>query len=536
MELKPNLKRVFSLFLSLVMVVGILPGAAFARTAAAPVYDFGPAGYVGHLTPGIYDLTVQMKKDDNHNKDSMAAGCIKGGSLEVMKNGDAYVSLTLGSHTMMGLTAFASNWQIYNEFNTTSALINADIVTKDGSGNVTEIRFKLPYTDQAGIYAKMHVQAGLINMDPSAFLKMLFHQAKHNSVKEAAKLDAIIAALGEVTLGSEAAITEARNSYDWLVAESKALVKNLSVLTAAEARLAELKDTRPESPLFDLYGSSMTLGSSLRMEFYVEDSKLAATEGVYAVITKSFADGHTSEIRVPYAKWLDRADTPGVKYIPFDGVAAKEMMDRFTVQIFDKDGKALSEVYTDSIQDYALRMLRKENKAALKTLLVDMLNYGAEAQKQFRYDEAHLANAALTAEEQKLATQSIRMENRLVSGKNYAGTAPSLNNNIRLSLYFTGSGEGLTAVASYVDHYGKPQTVEVKEFDASWTGHYGVHVDTLAVADFARPVEIQVRNAQGEVLASATDSIASYAARMSKQNDIYEAMVKFGASSYAFFH
>ena len=253
----PHFKRILSLFLTLVMVLGMLPTAAFAAqdetvtpdvlltapaaAEPAPVYDFGPEGYVGHLIPGIYDLTVQMKKADNHSKDSMAAGVIKASTLEVMNSGDAYVNMKLGSHTMMGLTAFASDWQIFNEHNITSAATAAEIVTKDGKGNVTEIRFKLPYTNQAGVYARMHVQAGLINMNPEALLKMLFHQAKHNSAAEAAKIDAMIAALGDVTLADEAAVIEARKACDWLVPESRKLVKNEAALTAAEGKLAELK-------------------------------------------------------------------------------------------------------------------------------------------------------------------------------------------------------------------------------------------------------------------------------------------------------
>ena len=54
-------------------------------------------------------------------------------------------------------------------------------------------------------------------------------------------VDAKIAALGEITLESEADIKAAREAYTGLTEAQKALVKNLSVLEAAEAKLAELK-------------------------------------------------------------------------------------------------------------------------------------------------------------------------------------------------------------------------------------------------------------------------------------------------------
>ena len=50
-----------------------------------------------------------------------------------------------------------------------------------------------------------------------------------------------INAIGTVTLSSEAAILDARSAYDALTADQKALVTNLSTLTAAEAALDQLK-------------------------------------------------------------------------------------------------------------------------------------------------------------------------------------------------------------------------------------------------------------------------------------------------------
>ena len=52
-----------------------------------------------------------------------------------------------------------------------------------------------------------------------------------------------ITAIGTVTLESESAITEARAAYDALTDAQKALVSSLSVLTAAEAKLQELKNS-----------------------------------------------------------------------------------------------------------------------------------------------------------------------------------------------------------------------------------------------------------------------------------------------------
>ena len=64
----------------------------------------------------------------------------------------------------------------------------------------------------------------------------------------AENVDKLINAIGTVTLDSENAIKAARAAYDALTAEQKALVKYYNVLTAAEAKLAELKQAAGEDP------------------------------------------------------------------------------------------------------------------------------------------------------------------------------------------------------------------------------------------------------------------------------------------------
>jgi len=61
---------------------------------------------------------------------------------------------------------------------------------------------------------------------------------------KAAEVAALIEEIGEVTLESEEKITTVRAAYEALTDSQKAYVENLEVLTAAEARLQELKDDR----------------------------------------------------------------------------------------------------------------------------------------------------------------------------------------------------------------------------------------------------------------------------------------------------
>ena len=135
-----------------------------------PTYEFGTQKVA--LKPGQYDLPVSLMNAGKLEKPSMAAAAVKGGVLEVMDNGDAFVNVKLGPVKMMGMTGWSSDWQIYNDYTVESALTPAEVIAQDESGNVTEIRFQLPYTDKDGVYAQMHVAA--MNMTSDGYLKLDF--------------------------------------------------------------------------------------------------------------------------------------------------------------------------------------------------------------------------------------------------------------------------------------------------------------------------------------------------------------------------
>ena len=296
MKRTSHTQRILSMLLAVVMLFGLMPTAAFAAqpgpdallTPAAqippvPQFDFGPAGSSGacQLIPGIYNLPVAMKKADKPAEDSMAGGCIKGGKLEILPDGTAFVNLKLGSHTMMGLTAWASDWQIFNEHNVTSATTAAEIVAKEGN-NVSEIRFALPYTNQDGVFAQMHVKAGPINMDPKAFLKMQYHQATHDNVAEAARVTAQIAAVGQGSLENELDVIAARTSYEWLVPESRQLVENEAALLAAEANIAALKQAAGDKALAAAVDEKIAALGEITLE---KEAEVQAARAAYENLT-----------------------------------------------------------------------------------------------------------------------------------------------------------------------------------------------------------------------------------------------------------
>ena len=115
-------------------------------------------------------------------------------------------------------------------------------------------------------------QAQVTNYD-----KLTAAEARLTDLKAAKAVDDMIDAIGEVTLESEEAIAAARAAYEALTEAQQAEVKSYDKLTAAEARLAVLKPAKPVEKLIDAIGE-VTLGS---------ESAIAAARTAYDNLTEA---------------------------------------------------------------------------------------------------------------------------------------------------------------------------------------------------------------------------------------------------------
>ena len=102
-------------------------------------------------------------------------------------------------------------------------------------------------------------------------------EARLADLKAAKAVDDMIDAIGEVTLESEGAIDAARAAYEALTEAQQAEVKSYDKLTAAEARLVVLKPAKPVEKLIDAIGE-VTLGS---------ESAIAAARTAYDNLTEA---------------------------------------------------------------------------------------------------------------------------------------------------------------------------------------------------------------------------------------------------------
>lgn len=128
---------------------------------------FGSLGK--ELEAGTYTLPIGMKNAADITKDSMAGSCLQGAAITVSADGSAKVTVDLTAVSVMGQTAWASDWKIFKEQNTSSDTVDAEVTKTDADGNVTQIAFTLPNNHADGVYVSMNAMGGRVMQAYLAF-------------------------------------------------------------------------------------------------------------------------------------------------------------------------------------------------------------------------------------------------------------------------------------------------------------------------------------------------------------------------------
>lgn len=151
--------------------------------------------------------------------------------------------------------------------------------------------------------------------------------------------------------------------------------------------------------------TNLNLGNNLDINFYIAMSKLPAnTENLVAKFIRTYADGSTAQTEVPFSSWV----VDGSYYrFTYAGIAAKEMCDNVTVQIFDGN-TAVSVAFTESIQKYAQRLFDWDGAEAKDfKMMISLLDYGTTAQEYLNYNTINLANSIVTQTHKNKAEQAV---------------------------------------------------------------------------------------------------------------------------------
>ena len=283
---------------------------------------------------------------------------------------------------------------------------------------------------------------------------------------------------------------------------------------------------------FAFYGSNVTLGNELDLNFAVEKDILP--DGAYGKI-------NGTEVKWTYQKQPDGTE---LMLLTYSGLAAKEMGTEVTATVYDKDGKLLG-TREDSIMSYAMRSLENPDFSKnAKPLLIKMLDYGAAAQVEFGYDAENHVNAEITeAMRTDYPFQSKAVTNSGTPKDDvYMGTSLVLENRIEMQMGFVGDPTGVTARVTYKHHDTTPDvdvTITADKF-YKYTDEngnvvaYGVIIPDIMVADARQDVTVTLTFAD-ETTKTVTDSIESYVARNNSKG-IYGAIMDFSDAAYKYLH
>ena len=208
-----------------------------------------------------------------------------------------------------------------------------------------------------------------------------------------------------------------------------------------------------------LLGYTISLDGKIGINYYMNLSA-EAKEDTGAHMLFTLPDGTTTE--VPISQATKETKDGKEAYVFTCKVAVKEMTKDVTGQMVFSDGTK-GEAYTYSVKAYADTILADENtKDDLRTLVTDMLHYGAYAQTYFKYNTENKANKDLEA--QNLANIDIgkfadySAEALTVSGLHYDGLSLVLESETTLRVYFTlDSGHDITSYTVTCD--GNPLTL-----------------------------------------------------------------------------
>lgn len=311
-----------------------------------------------------------------------------------------------------------------------------------------------------------------------------------------------------------------------------------------------------DDPVF--MGASISLESDFSLHFYIPAAFLADKTNPYVLFTKQSEDGPFVVCQYDYVEEMV-GETLCRRY-SFQNLSAAEMGTEVTARLFyNADGvDHMSLVLPYSVRQYAVNMLEKTDDAALKTLMVNMLNYGAEAQMYFGVNESSLVNEGLTANQQSYATEAApELENHksLISCEGarawFEGCSVSLERNVTLNYYLDLSGCGILVneLVMELSWLGADGTEHTGRIDGSAFTERQLGNRTLYVAVLDQLNAAQMRTIVSAALFSKEDhmqisdtmrySIESYAHSKMRNDPALEllvlAMMRYGDAAASYF-
>ena len=371
---------------------------------------------------------------------------------------------------------------------------------------------------------------------------------------------------GNTLEGCNALISLTVKASDAVIAEGSGTVPENAVIYGYENSSAQRYAVKygrffsslGESSLYPTFQqATLLLESDISIRFYLRKDSVVGADSFYVIFKKAIYDGDGNISRYITLKVTDYSEGKSASGVDcwvftFPGIAAKEMASYVNATAYYvKNGTSYEGMSKDySVLDYAQNQLAKSSNAKLLTMLVDLLNYGAEAQKYFGYNTSRLANANLTAEQRGYATGFITINsvknNELLPGAsmNIRQASLILEEKVKIKYYigrvsFDGDISDLTMKIQYTSGGTQiEKTISGSLFTPAENGEYTALFDALAAKEMFVPCVATLYIGGEPVSNTVTYSVESYAA--SKQTDpevapLAVSMIRYGKSTAAFF-
>ena len=305
--------------------------------------------------------------------------------------------------------------------------------------------------------------------------------------------------------------------------------------TKTETTSLDIKD-------FKIKSVSLALESSITMNFKVSKSAVSDFENPYM----EFTCGNKKETVTEYAEQGD--------YLVFSykGISPQLMNDDVVAVLHAEhngiDYKSPKKVM--SIKTYAYAILDKYNSdsyAKLRTLMVDLLNYGAAAQAYIGYEENDLVNSALTQQQKQWASTNDRPYENIRDYSYKTISSPSckwvsgslvLGNSVTVRAKFSADNiENKTVVVTC----GNAKFEYTKEdFISCGNGYYYVYCDEIYANEMSKELYFTVYENGIQCSNTMRYSIESYAKLVKDAypdtaiEKMISAMMRYGDSAKAY--
>ena len=206
-----------------------------------------------------------------------------------------------------------------------------------------------------------------------------------------------------VPYGTKLDLTPAKTLYDYEFVKADGLNEPIVSDGTVVTYYYKSKTAPEEKPAPVINTVSLSLESSITMNFKVFKNSLSSFDDFYM----TFECGGKEEKVTSYKQ-------DGNYYVfSFKGINPQLMNDKVTAVLHAKNGK---DEYTSpekvmSVREYAYTMLDRyssDEHSKLRTLLVDLLNYGSATQKYVGYQTDNLANSDLTATQKSWASKDTK--------------------------------------------------------------------------------------------------------------------------------